>query len=126
MLTELFLLLTRICGGRDAVAKRRGGKNNKSQAIRDYLATHRRAAGKEVVDALGAQGIKVTTQLVSNVRTRSKMRRGRRKGGPRRGPGRPAAAKVSVATLLEAKKLVDKTGSIAAVRQALAALERLR
>jgi hypothetical protein len=110
--------------------KRRGG--NKSEAIRTYLASHGDAAGKDVVDALAADGFKVTTQLVSNVRSRSgltkRRRGGRRKVGRPRGAarrGRAADSTVSVATLVEAKRLVDKTGSIEAVRQALAALERL-
>lgn len=169
-------------------------RGSRSQAIRDYLQSNPKAGPKEVVAALGAQGISVTKGLVSNIKygKAAKGRRGRRKlaksapavvsrrssgseairgylrqhpkAGPkeiqaslqkhgvnvspglisfvkyhkpkrrakapsvrlaaRRTPAKSAG--ITVEQLLEAKRLADSLGGIAAVRQALDALERLR
>ena len=48
---------------------------NKSQAIRDYLKTHRNAGPKEVQAALAKKGIKVTEALVSNVKSNAKKKK---------------------------------------------------
>jgi len=45
---------------------------NKSQAIRDYLKSHRSAGPTEVQEALAKKGIKVTAALVSNVKANAK------------------------------------------------------
>jgi hypothetical protein len=70
--------------------------------------------------------------LMNRTRIAEVLGRGQKKRGRKRkvGQGRGAHARltsaVSVSTLLEAKKLVDTTGSIESVRQALKALEKLR
>ena len=46
------------------MAKREGA--SKSQAVRDYLKTHRKAANKEVCEALAKQGIEVSPNHVAN------------------------------------------------------------
>ncbi len=48
---------------------------NKSQAIRDYLKTHRNAGPKEVQAALAQKGIKVTEALVGNVKSNAKKKK---------------------------------------------------
>ena len=48
---------------------------NKSQAIRDYLKTHRNAGPKEVQAALAKKGIQVTEALVSNVKSNAKKKK---------------------------------------------------
>ena len=106
------------------MAKRRRGPN-KSQAIRDYMAANSEAAPKQVQEGLAAQGITVTTQLISNTKSRSGAKTKRR--GKKRGPkAKVGVENVSLAALLEAKKLVDRAGSVDVVRRALDALEKLR
>jgi arginine repressor len=58
--------------------KKRAAKKkpvNKSQAIRDYLKTHKNAGSKEVQAALAKKGIKVTAALVSNVKSNAKKKK---------------------------------------------------
>lgn len=54
-----------------SMAKKSGGPN-KSQAIRDYYKVHPMAKPKEVVAALGVQGIDVTPAFVSTIKSTSK------------------------------------------------------
>jgi hypothetical protein len=121
------------------MAKARRGRSrggvNKSQAIREYLANNPNAPPKDVAEALRAQGIRVSSQLVSNVKT-MRGTRGRRAGRPaaagrgagRRGArrGRAGADSISVQNLLDAKRVIEQVGSVEAVRKALDALESLR
>ena len=55
------------------MAKKR--RNSKSQAVRDYLKEHPTAANKDVAKALTAKGIKVTGNLVANIKARTAKRR---------------------------------------------------
>ena len=48
---------------------------NKSQAIRNYVKAHRRAANSEVVAELAKQGIQVTPNLVATVKAKKQKRR---------------------------------------------------
>jgi hypothetical protein len=122
------------------MAKARRGRSqegvNKSQAIRDQLQANPNASPKDIAAALQAQGVNVSSQLVSNVKTAI----GKKKGKRGRGAGRPAGARrgatrragrlgvdsISVQDLMEAKRVVEQVGSVAAVRKALDALESLR
>jgi len=54
----------------------------KSRAVREYLKENKKAGPKEIVDALKAQGIEVTSTLVSNIKygKRGTGKRGRRSG----------------------------------------------
>lgn len=120
------------------MAKARRGRSqggvNKSQAIRDYLESNTSAAPKDVAAALQGQGVKVSSQLVSNVKTMmgKRAKRGRvagpRKVGRRatRRGGRLGVAAISVQNLMDAKRVVEQVGSVEAVRKALDALESLR
>lgn len=56
-------------------------RGSRSRAIREYLKTNPKAGPKEIVAALGAQGIPVTSGLVSNIKYgKVKLRGGRRRG----------------------------------------------
>src|SRR5687768_11132505 len=124
------------------MAKARRGRSrggvNKSEAIREYLKQNSNAAPKDVAAALQAQGVKVSSQLVSNVKTtlgkRAKGRRAARRvvgrrGAARRGArraGRVGVGAISVQNLMDAKRVIEQVGSVEAVRKALDALESLR
>jgi len=106
---------------------------NKSQAIRDYYAAHRRAKPRQVVEGLKAQGIDVNAQMVSTVRYM--MRKGRGKKRQARGVTRTVARTsrswrrgqdvVLIESLLDAKKMADQLGGIERARAALKMLEKL-
>ena len=64
---------------------------SKAQAVRDYLAEHRRAKPQEVVEALSQHDIQVTTKYVSTVKSRGKTRK-------RKAAKRPKAKKARTKT----------------------------
>ena len=71
---------------------------NKSEAIRNYYKSNPKAKTKEVVDALGKQGITVTVGLVTNVKsTHNKKQAAKR-----------AAKKAAVSPRAEAKTVEKK------------------
>ena len=112
---------------------------NRSAAIRNYQAKNPGASAKEVVSALVMQGIAVTEHFVYNVKSNNKARkkaakkivvvkkkRVARKKATRKKVNRPSVSALSVNDLLEAKKLVDKLGSVDGARKAIETLEQLR
>ncbi|MGO8749560.1 MAG: hypothetical protein ACLQNE_26685 [Thermoguttaceae bacterium] len=99
------------------MAKKRSGK--KSQAVRDYLKEHPQAANKEVAEALTAQGIKVTGNLVANIKARvAKRREVVKTVVSQRGLGIPEI-KAGLA-------LLKVCGSVSAAKEALAAAEEIK
>lgn len=112
------------------MAKRKSGQPNKSELIRNYFGEHPGAAPKEVSESLKGQGISVSLQLISNIKRSMGQTKGRGKAGRKR--GRPLGSTtvdrgtISVDVLLEAQKLVKRTGSVEEVRRALDALARLQ
>ncbi|EMI45797.1 MULTISPECIES: hypothetical protein [Pirellulaceae] len=124
------------------MAKKKSDGVNKSQAIRDYYAANPKAKPMEVAEAMKAQGIDVTAQFVSTVKSNSKKSkttstRGRAssrkavskkavKKATRRGPrASKATSEVSLDSLLNAKKLVEEMGGVEGARNALSVLEQL-
>lgn len=109
------------------MAKTHKGEVNKSQAIRDYLAANKRAKAPAVIAALAEKGIEVKGPLVYAIIGKSR----RRKGGTetRRGPktvrGSNGNEKLSLETLLAAKKLADALGGVEKAQAALDVLAKL-
>ena len=100
------------------MAKRQGV--SKSQAVRNYLKTHRKAANKEVSEALTKQGIEVSPNHVATIKAKSKTRGiAARAVVSRRGLGIPEV-KAALALLRECG------GSIPASNAALAAAQEIR
>ena len=107
-----------------APKKRRVRRGKKSEAIRGYLEQNTTAGPKEVVAKLAEQGIKVTTTLVSNVKSRMKQA----KPAGKRGPGRPRKVvndTISVASLMQAKRFVEQIGSLDAAKLALETISKI-
>jgi len=48
------------------------GKKSKAEAVRDYMSQHPNATRQEVVDALSGQGLQLSPRYVSEIRSRSK------------------------------------------------------
>jgi hypothetical protein len=87
----------------------------KSQAIRDYLRTHKGAKASEVVAALAEQGIEVSTAMVYNLKARRSMGRRRRKA-----QARGETVNLSIDQLLAAKRFVEAAGGLRPAQEALA------
>jgi hypothetical protein len=120
------------------MAKKSGGPN-KSQAIRDYYASHPSAKPKEISAELKKVGIDVTPAFISTIRSTSMgkkkktMKSSSAKAAPAKAPvGRPRKAAtskgettVSIENLIKAKSLVKELGGIDNVMATLSALKRL-
>ena len=99
---------------------------NKSQAIREYLKANRKATPKAVVEGLKAQGVDISAQMVSNVKSYdAKHKRGKKRAAGGKAASNGQAEIVSLNALIDAKKLIDKVGSIEKVKAALATLAKL-
>lgn len=91
-------------------------KVNMSEAIRDYAKAHTNASTSEIVAGLAEMGVKVTPQLVSNVRLRGGIKR----------KGRPRNVDLDIDTLLELNVVVKRVGGIEQAHRALDKLLNLR
>ncbi|MEX2176398.1 MAG: hypothetical protein WD872_18690 [Pirellulaceae bacterium] len=107
------------------MAKKSSGPN-KSVAIRTYKAENGDAGPKAISEGLAKQGLKVTAGFVSTVLSNDKRRAGKPSRKAKRGGRRAATGgNNSLASLLQAKKLVDQMGSVDAARAALDTLAKL-
>lgn len=105
-------------------------KVNKTQAVKDFLAEHRKAGPTEIVAALQAQGIDVSTNYVSNIKSQMGFKKKRRKQETAAPEAATAAApaagdEISLAALVEAKKLIEKLGGVDVAKRAIMALAQL-
>ena len=101
---------------------------NKSEAIRGALSSLGSSARpRDVITLLSEKGVDVSPALVTNVIARTRSRKPGRKPGRGRAASRSTngAENVSLAVLIEAKRLVDTAGSVDEAQRALAGLARL-
>ncbi len=108
------------------MAKKKKAGVNKSQAIRDHLAKHPDDGLKAIVAALGKKKIKVTDSLVSHVKYASAGKKKRRRKKKAATTQRTVSDKISISTLVQAKKMADQLGGIEKAKTALAALTKLQ
>jgi hypothetical protein len=98
----------------------------KSQAIREYLTANSAAKGNDVVAALKANGIKVSSQMVSTIKARmgaGPKKRGRRK---KSASAKRNGAMISLGVLVQAKKLAESLGGVEKAKEAMDALAKLQ
>ena len=114
------------------MAKRKS-KGNRSESIRDYLRENPDAMPKDVADALERGGVKVSPQAVSQVKFQLKSagkapsRKKKRKVKTARRTTKTSRANGEmVEALYDAKKLVQRLGSIEKAKEALTILEKLQ
>lgn len=96
-----------------------GAGKNKSQAIRDYIAQNADAKPSQIAEALKEQGIEVTAQFVSTIKSNALRKEG--KTGARGNRGRRPArsnGSANLNLLREVKKLADANGVEAVVEAA--------
>ena len=111
------------------MARRTSGDVNKSKAVREYIAAHRKAKPRQIVEAMKAQGIVVTANYASNIK--STMKRKKRKGGP----GKAAAAATNgvagrdylavIKLLKAAQAFTQQAGGVRHAKQALDAAKMM-
>ncbi len=103
-------------------AKRSGGPN-KAAAVRDYVNVNPRASNDQVVAALEGQGISVTPNYVSVVKSQDRARS--RTGGTKTKRGRTGAnsAGVGLDEVKQAASLIRSCGGIEKAKAAIAAAE---
>jgi len=101
-----------------------------SASIRQFIAKHPGAGPKAIELGLKQQGVKVSLALISAVKyaKRSKIGKKRRSRTPmvQAAARKTATTSVTVAQLLEVKRLADSLGGADQVRRALDTLEQLR
>jgi len=104
-----------------AQADKRAAKNgvNKTQAVRDYLKANKKATNSEVVEALGKQGISVTSNYVSTIKTKHNKRR-------RVVNKAVATGSIGIPEIKSALAFIKAIGSVAAAKQALAVAQEIR
>ena len=109
------------------MAKKKKAGINMSQAIRDHLADHPDDGAKAIVAAMGKKKIKVTEGLVNNVKyaLAGKKKKKRRKKRTTTTQS-TVSDKISISTLVQAKKMADQLGGIEKAKTALAALTKLQ
>ncbi|EMI17047.1 hypothetical protein RMSM_06034 [Rhodopirellula maiorica SM1] len=119
------------------MAKKKSSGVNRAKAIRDYYKAHPNAKPLQVSAELKKQGIDVTAQYVSTIRSNSKRQQGE-VGKPGRPSGKKAdkdapakptnhrKQKVSLPLLVRLKHLTREFGGIAETRAALDALEAIK
>ena len=102
--------------------RRRPRAGSKAQAIRDEFSSQGASARpKDIISALKAKGISVSSAQVSNIKTTL----GKKKRGRKASAAHGANGMLTLESLLEAKKLADRVGGVAVARQALEALVKL-
>lgn len=123
--------------GRKSAATANNGSagGTKAEAIRQMAGTMERPVRpRDVVAAMAAQGVQVSSAQVSQVLRGMGMRR-RRRGGrrvareataaTRQTASHSASRSISLDSLIAAKKLADQLGGVDAAKQAVDALARL-
>lgn len=92
---------------------------NKTKAVLDYWKSHRKATNKEIAEALGKQGIKISTAYIAGIKTTSKKKR-------RAVKKVVAKTGVGISEIKAAFALLKVCGSASAAKEALAAAEEIR
>jgi hypothetical protein len=98
-------------------------KPNKSQAVREYLQKNPGAQNKEIAEALAKEGIKITADYVSIIKSNTKKRRRRRR---KAAEVLSVKSGVGVADIKAAFMLLKHCGGIKGAKEALAAAQEIQ
>ena len=111
----------RAAKGRVAVAKSTDKRPeiSKTQAVKDFYKKNPKASNQEAVDALAKEGITISTNYISNIKSNRKKRRNVVKATVAKG-------QIGVTEIKAALTFIKTVGSVAAAKQALAAAEEIR
>ncbi len=98
---------------------------NKSQAIRDALAAHPEKSPSEIAELLKSDGIVISAQYVSTIKSNARIK-ARRKVVARRGrPARSTAAAGDLSTAEAALALIKAAGGLDQARNVLVTIEQI-
>jgi hypothetical protein len=98
---------------------------NKSQAIRDALAAHPDKSPSEIADVLKADGIVISAQYVSTIKSNAKIKT-KRKVMVRRGrPARVSVTASGMGTMDAALALIKAAGGLENAKNVLATVEQI-
>jgi len=103
----------------DKKAAKTNGGVNKAQAVRDFLKANKKATTSEVVEALAKQGITVTSNYVSAIKTKHHKRRQVVKTAV-------ATGTIGIPEIKAALSFIKSIGDVAVAKQALAVAQELR
>jgi len=92
---------------------------NKTQAVRDFLKANKKATNSEVVASMAKQGILVTSNYVSTIKTKHNKRRQVVKKAV-------ATGSIGIPEIKTALAFIKSIGDVAAAKQALAVAQELR
>ena len=95
---------------------------NKTQAVKSFLKANRKASNQEVVEALAQDGITVTTNYVSTIKSQSKKRR----RAVKQVVAAVAPTGIGIPEIKAAFAFIKTVGSEAAAKQALAAAVEIK
>jgi arginine repressor len=99
---------------------------NKSQSVRDYLKAHPGTANKEIAQALSKQGIKISANHVSNIKSKIAVSKGKRKRRSKAAKTMSTKSGVSVHEIKAAFGLLKECGGVERAKEALAAAREIQ
>ena len=95
---------------------------NKSQAIRDALAKNPDKSPSEIADMLKSDGISITAQYVSTIKSNAKIKTRRKVMGRR---GRPRGGSSGMGTMDAALALIRAAGGLEQAKNVLSTIEQI-
>ena len=87
-------------------------KVNKSQAVRDLLAANPKATTKEIVEAMGAKGLKISPNLVYLLKSKQKRKQRKQKRLQAVAASRAAGLSNPIEAVMQIKSLASHLGGI--------------
>jgi hypothetical protein len=98
---------------------------NKSQAIRDALAANPGKSPSEIAEMLKADGISITAQYVSTIKSNAKIRTRRRVVARRGRPSRGGRGGDGMTTMDAALALIRSAGGLEQAKNVLSTIEQI-
>ena len=92
---------------------------SKTQAVKTFFKKNPKASNQEAVDALAKEGITISTNYISNIKSNRKKRRNVVKAAV-------ATGQIGIPEIKAALTFIKSVGSVAAAKQAIAAAEEIR
>jgi uncharacterized protein YneF (UPF0154 family) len=99
---------------------------NKSQTVRDYLKAHPGIANKEIAEALTKQGLKISANHVSNIKSKMAVSKGKRKRRSKAAKTMSTKSGVGVHEIKAAFVLLKQCGGVESAKKALDAAREIQ
>ena len=99
---------------------------NKSQTVRDYLKVHPGIANKEIAEALTKQGLKISANHVSNIKSKMAVSKGKRKRRGKAATAMSTKSGIGVHEIKAAFGLLKQCGGIENARKSLDAAREIQ